>query len=756
MKNYSKPKCLTNKNIYINSYKSPKLLNQNSKKLESENYFKNEKISQQPLNNTFFKSLYKNDCPKPKILLTKGKNKFLLSNSHQDEVNMIYKEGKSSLGKNKMSTIFKKKMSQNNIVSTSSLIERCYSEMSNNTITVCHEFPKRKDSEKTFYSKPINTEKMDKFNFSQEGNKKKKFFYQNSLGLNYINVNILSPSIKTAKSKLRTSSFIQYQKKTDENSLQLQLSKKKKKCPRIQKYIYSDKKRTNLLENREEKKKIEKKYIEHIIKSTNDDINKLEKTCNFDSNLTFADYGNKKDNQIIKEDIIYNKYAVIIQAVFRGYLARIKFDNFLYNYKEYMRAWDALKMYDLINLDYTNEESPQKYTHLLIHKEIGERFNYLKKNQENLEFNLKNKQKNILSDGNKKMSKDIKYMKTQYNNLDMENQIDMNIYLGYKLNHHNYKELLIKYSLLYLIDRKHSKLMLILRKNFAKYKSQIFKISNKIKYSNSLRNLSLINIITKIIIKVKSSSFHIIFNYYKYTILNEENMKKQILLHLLKIKQIKEKKIMDLFFNIFLKNGKLSQMTQEKMKLIDNTKKLIMNNLKQIINEIDNRLKIQNLYKIKNIFQKWHLISKILAMKAVTDEKKRKKRQKQRTKKKSEKNKSAQKYYLNTEIINNHYLKTSYSNSNISKEMNKEKDILNYLEHSSTTEFSGIDMENKANKIYKATEKLHELFSKASLKISIDYNNNKIKIKNENNKQNNKGEFDKISDEDSGESSLGI
>ena len=161
----------------------------------------------------------------------------------------------------------------------------------------------------------------------------------------------------------------------------------------------------------------------------------------------------------------------------------------------------------------------------------------------------------------------------------------------------------------------------------------------------------------------------------------------------------------------------------------------------------------------RDCFDKWSLFSKILGMKAVTDEKKRKKRQKQRMKKKIE-NKSANQYLTN----NNNILHLGKSNNYIlSKE--KDKDILTCLEHSETTDFSGaeINSENK-EKLMKATEKLSEILYKSAINYKAFENKNKIISPNseineneKNNKKkmmknNNNNENDNEYEEDSGDS----
>ena len=197
-----------------------------------------------------------------------------------------------------------------------------------------------------------------------------------------------------------------------------------------------------------------------------------------------------------------------------------------------------------------------------------------------------------------------------------------------------------------------------------------------------------------------------------------------------------------------------------------------MNNFKKLIISIENHKNKYNFLKLKNCFERWTLMAKILAMKAITDEKKRKKRQKQRTKKKIEKNKSANKYLSNS--VSNKIIKIEKHNIiTCNKEKEKEKDVFNYLEHSLTTDFSGgeINIDNKTDKILKATEKLNDLFYKATLYYKIlenknnntntnkENSNNINKEKNENIKNVEKKEEDNHineDEEDSGDSSFGI
>ena len=179
--------------------------------------------------------------------------------------------------------------------------------------------------------------------------------------------------------------------------------------------------------------------------------------------------------------------------------------------------------------------------------------------------------------------------------------------------------------------------------------------------------------------------------------------------------------------------------------------------VKKLFTKIEHSKDKHNFLISRDCFDKWNLMSKILGMKAITDEKKRKKRQKQRMKKKIE-NKSANKY-----ISNSYNLNIGKNNINF---VNKEKEIIN-LEHSVTTDLSGgeINGENKNDKYAKAVEKLGDIFCKTANNYNSPNNKNKNitenKITNEekinkkkieeikeNNEANNENEYE----EDSGDS----
>ena len=139
------------------------------------------------------------------------------------------------------------------------------------------------------------------------------------------------------------------------------------------------------------------------------------------------------------------------------------------------------------------------------------------------------------------------------------------------------------------------------------------------------------------------------------------------------LKENLQKLFLQKYFNTFYTGGLLSQYIKEKALKEQNNKNIILHNLKKIIISINKRNKILDSIQYKNYFIKWTLISRILSMKAVTDEKKRKKRQKQRTKRKLEKNKSEKKFLLSTNISQNiNIIDKNVINANISEKGKKE------------------------------------------------------------------------------------
>ena len=497
-----------------------------------------------------------------------------------------------------------------------------------------------------------------------------------------------------------------------------------------------------------------------------------------------------------------------------------------------------------------------KFADLYLHKEIGERFNILKQNsnrekelerkhkeelddvnnkiiklikennilkninQKNKineskykELSLENKKKeniiNIITNDNQNLAKKLKILKDKINNLEIQNQIEININSETQIKEHspkfkNSKELLEAYRniyLLFLFKKKDDNNNKNIKKYFDKYRSSV--TINR--YENKLNNLNKEKYLSNIIINIQNKKKNILQDnftkLYYISLLNktEADFRNKLIAEKLKNLMIKKEKInkinLKTYFKSFYNKSIISQFIEEKAQKEENKKKLILKNLKKIIISINKRNNTYKSIKYKNYFTKWTLISKILSMKAVTDEKKRKKRQKQRTKRKLDKNKSANKFLLSSSmsqkinldknIINTYYKdkslvqkKEKEKDKDKDKEKISERDNTNYLEHTVTTDFSLAETnpEIKTDKIIKGTEKLNDIFIKSAIfyrilgikrgftnfslnkeitdssnimdsKIS-DKEKKEIKISNVENESDN--------DEDSGESSFGI
>ena len=542
----------------------------------------------------------------------------------------------------------------------------------------------------------------------------------------------------------------------------------------------------------------------------------------------------------------YNQAVDILEKLFINYLKNrcnilsdkkmfllkiSKFPSKIKNIKSY-KSCKAFKLINIPTSPLTESDKtlvPNKFIDLYLHKEIGERFNIIKtnnskelekKHKEELdnvnnkiiklikennilkninqknkinetkykELSLENKKKeniiNIITSDNQNLAKKLKNLKdNKINQLEVQTPIKINLL-------QNNNKIFRNYYLLFLIKKKDIKYKNILRIYFSKYKNTIKTLNYEKKINYYIKEKYLNNLIIIIQKHFHSIIFQKFFYklYYTYKfqkklVENRITKKHEKLKHLLTKKIFKENFIdLKKNFNEFYIKGILSKNIQNNTQ---NKKNEILKNLKKIILAINQRNNLLNSLQYKNYFIKWTLVTRILSMKAVTDEKKRKKRQKQRTKRKIEKNKSEKKFLLSSSISQTINLDKNSINTNIfraNKKKEKEKDIANYLEHTVTTDFSLAETNNdiKIDKIIKGTEKLNDLFLKAAIFYKIfgnknnviDNKNNNLNLKDNNlsNKDNNsinnnnkdkkeiKVRLDNESDndEDSGESSFGI
>jgi len=471
----------------------------------------------------------------------------------------------------------------------------------------------------------------------------------------------------------------------------------------------------------------------------------------------------------------------------------------------------SCKTFKLLNFPSTppsekNDLNKKFYMNLFLHKEIGERFNIIKENKQKeieqkykeeldninnkmnklieenkslkdineknkfkeskfKELSMENKKKeniiNIITNDNQNLAKRLKIIKDKFNHLEMHNQININ-YIDENNQYNNSKELFIEYRnfyLMFFIHKKNAFYFDLLRKYFNRYRNIINSLRENEKDNNILKEEKL-----KLLVYDKKNKEYIFLKnnfikfYYKgllyyREIQNRKDILSTKLLNIILIKDKINKAIIKSYFKIFYYKGIISNLMEEKKKNFSAIKQEKFNKINKLIISIEQRKDKHNFLIIRDCFDKWNLFSKILSMKAVTDEKKRKKRQKQRMKKKNEK--SLNKYMAN----DNNILHIGKNHSvNI---INKENLIC--LEHSVATDLSGGD-NDKIDKILKASEKLGDIFYRAAINHKLLEKNNYLNKNKEINEKentdkkeknidnNNKNENDNDYEEDSGDS----
>ena len=487
-----------------------------------------------------------------------------------------------------------------------------------------------------------------------------------------------------------------------------------------------------------------------------------------------------------------------------------KFFNFLKDNEKKNNNCKSCKTFKLLNLPSTppstekNDLNKKFYMNLFLHKEIGERFNIIKENKQKeieqkykeeidninnkmdklieenkslkdineknklkeskfKELSMENKKKeniiNIITNDNQNLARRLKIIQDKFNQLEIHNQTKI-FYNSENNQYNNSKELFIEYRnfyLLFLIHKKNAYYFDLLRKYFNKYRNIINSLRENEKDINILKKQKL-----KLLVYDKKNKEYIFLKnnfakfYYKSLLYyremqNREDILRAKLINIVLKKDKINKAIIKSYFKKFYYKGIIINLIEEKKKNFSEKKQEKFNKMNKLIKSIEQRKDKHNYLIIRDCFDKWNLFSKILSMKAVTDEKKRKKRQKQRMKKKNEK--SLNKYMAN----GNNILHIGKSNSvNI---INKENLIC--LEHSVTTDLSGGDANDKIDKILKASEKLGDIFYRAAINHKLlEKNHNLNKNKEINAKENSdkkeknidNNENDNDYEEDSGDS----
>ena len=553
------------------------------------------------------------------------------------------------------------------------------------------------------------------------------------------------------------------------------------------------------------------------------------------------------DIKIYEEKNLVDHYATLIQSVFRGYLIKRKFDILYYNYKYYYNK--GIEILELI-LDYFFKKSinlieekqkffiylkslrkvravttknknkintkPKSYknfkmfgtqfspnninnrikTHknyheILLHKEIGERFNIVNQNnnekdiekrykdkldginiklnkllkennilkdinQKNIikeskyrEMSKDNKKKddiiNIITNDNKTLAKKLKIIQDKFNELQIQNQD----YINYNSDSEQYNkeqniDLFEEYRylflelLIYKINEKNY--LSVLRKYFNKFRLNAFKLKSMDKTNEILKKQKLKNILCNS--KNKKNLYFqkkfIQFNYKsiinKKELENRNNKLKYILINIIKNKEKAIKLYLRENFYKFYYKGIICGIKKEKHKRMIVVKKENYKKIKDFLTALQKR-RDRNIINIKReYFIKWHLYTKVLALKDLINDKRRKKRQKKKLKKKND-NEATNKYLTKNKVL--HFGKSNIYILN----KDKEKELLISLDKTNPNYLSmdeNNNMNNKYNNVIQATEKLGEIFYKAAQKHKLLDKNNSIKekVKNYNNKDN--------------------
>jgi hypothetical protein len=209
---------------------------------------------------------------------------------------------------------------------------------------------------------------------------------------------------------------------------------------------------------------------------------------------------------------------------------------------------------------------------------------------------------------------------------------------------------------------------------------------------------------------------------------NKNNKIKYKLLNILKNKENSYKSNLKTYFYKFYYKGIIFNLKQEKVNKKIHIGKENYGKIKNFLNALLMRRDRNNKNMKREYFIKWHLYTKVLGLKALINDKRRKKRQKQKLKKKTE-NEATNKYLTNNKIL--HFGKSNIYILN----KDKEKELLISLDDKNQTYLTSnenMSLDNKYNNVIQATKKLGEIFYKAAHKHQLLDNNIDIKQKSEN------------------------
>ena len=518
------------------------------------------------------------------------------------------------------------------------------------------------------------------------------------------------------------------------------------------------------------------------------------------------DYFFKKSINIIEEKQRFFKYLISLKRKTN----KIKNKNKINQKQKSHKNFGMLNSYFSPSNDTYKIKASKYYQDLFLHKEIGERFNIIKESnkEKDIEKNYKdkldvinmklnklinennklkdineknifkesqyremskvNKKKddiiNIITNDNKILAKKLKIIQDKFNKLQIQNQDYINYNSDNEQNNNNYgfdlfeeyRNLYLEFLLYKIYQRNY---LSIVRKYLYKFKNIVFSLNLNDKTNETLKKQKLKYIINNsknknnIYIHHNFLKFHYKSIIYQKEIINKNNLLKNKLVHIISNKEKRYKSILREYFHKFYYKGIICYKNKDKSIISCKTC-----NYKKLINFLNKFQKRRDKY-YKNMkreyFIKWHLITKVLALKALINDKRRKKRQKQKLKKKSE-NETTNKYLNNNKIL--HFGKSNIYILN----KDKEKELLISLDKKDPNYLSMNEkMDDKYNNVIEATQKLGEIFYRAAQKHNLLQNKNediKGNIENENKMHKEKDNIEKNNieeEEDSGDS-LGI
>ena len=482
----------------------------------------------------------------------------------------------------------------------------------------------------------------------------------------------------------------------------------------------------------------------------------------------------KRKNKINQKPKSYQNFKQL-NSVLSPNNCNIKMKKNKY-YQDFFLHKETRERFNIITSNNKEKDIEKKYKdklegiNLKLNKLINEN-NVLKDiNQKNIikeskyrEMSKDNKKKddiiNIITNDNKTLAKKLKIIQDKFNKLQIQNQD----YINYNLddeqmnkNKNDGIDLFEEYRnlfLQFLIHKTHEKYYLsVLRNYLNKFKNITFALKTndkaneklkkqKLKYLYNNTNNQNNNYLYNNLIKFKYKSI-----IYQKELENKTNLIKYKLLNIFKNKEKAYKSYLRAYFYKFYYQGIICNIKQEKNKRIINIRKEDYKKIKKFLNSL---LKRRDRY-FNNIkreyFMKWHLYTKVLGLKALINDKRRKKRQKQKLKKKNE-TETSNKYLTNNKIL--HFGKSNIYILN----KDKEKELLISLDNKNEEYLSMNkninDNNNKYNNVIQATEKLGEIFYRAAKSRAL-FERIEKEDKNNNEKDNINNNIEE--EEDSGDS----